>query len=70
MGRMNSSIRISPTLTGLRFVVNMLASPVAMVVEIDAQRFAARRAIATQKLLFCGCQSHAYVIGTLGANGV
>src|SRR4051794_15288926 len=40
---MNSSMRISPTVAGLRFVVSMvrLASPVAMVVEIDAGGFAA-----------------------------
>src|SRR5947209_7192830 len=39
-GRMNSSVRISPTVAGLRFVVSMgrLASPVAMVVQIDALR--------------------------------
>src|SRR5258708_2929278 len=35
MGCMNSSTRISPTVAGLRFVVSMVASSVAVVVEID-----------------------------------
>src|SRR5208337_4639069 len=41
-GCMNSSVRISPTETGLRFVISMvrLASSVAVVVEIDAVGFA------------------------------
>src|SRR3546814_20900157 len=34
-GRMNSSTRISPTVAGLRLVVSMHASPVAMVVALD-----------------------------------
>jgi len=38
---MNSSTRISPTVAGLRFVVSMFASSVAVVVEIDAVRLAA-----------------------------
>src|SRR5215470_1564515 len=39
---MNSSTRISPTVAGLRFVISMvrLASPVAVVVQIDAFRLA------------------------------
>jgi hypothetical protein len=38
---MNSSVRISPTLAGLRFVVSMAASMVAMVVEVKLARLAA-----------------------------
>jgi len=39
---MNSSAKISPTVAGLRFAVSVvrLASPVAVVVQIDAFRFA------------------------------
>ena len=35
---MNSLMRISPILTGLRFVINMNTSQVTMGVEIDAGR--------------------------------
>jgi hypothetical protein len=39
---MNSSTKISPTVAGLRFVISMvcLASPIAVVVQIDALRLA------------------------------
>lgn len=37
---MNSPIRISPTVAGLRIAVSMFASPVAVIVEIDAFCFA------------------------------
>src|SRR5581483_12114249 len=39
-GFMNSSTRISPGVAGLRFVISMVASPIAMVVEIEVFRFA------------------------------
>jgi hypothetical protein len=37
---MNSSINISPTLAGFRFVINIVASLIAVVVQIDACRSA------------------------------
>ena len=36
-GLMNSSTKISPTVAGFRFVVSMVASSIAVVVEIEAR---------------------------------
>jgi hypothetical protein len=38
---MNSSTRISPTVAGLRFVINMATSLVAVVIDVDITRLAA-----------------------------